>query len=142
MRTPRKIAIALFALLTVLLLGVSLYHFLASRSHPLELQGQCRQGPSGCRLKGEGLEARLVVESHSLRLYTSQPLSGASVQLVYEEQSPPPLKLYSVGHRREWAAASAEPLAEFPGEAVTLELTLILSDQIYTTRLTAEPDGN
>lgn len=144
MKNPRSVAIALFALLAVPLLGLPLYHLLTSQSRPLELQGQCRQGPPGCRLTGEELEARLVVESNSLRLYSSQPLSGASIQLLYEdeEQSPPPLKLYSVGHRREWAAASAEPLSEFPGEATTLEITLILDDRLYTTRLTAEPYGN
>lgn len=138
----KPLFIALFALLALLLLGLPLYHLFATPAITLELQGDCRQGPPGCLLKSGDMEVRLVVGSNSLRLHSNQPLASASVQLRYEEDSPAPLKMYSVGHRREWAAASAEPLAEFPGEALSLELTLLRDDRFYTANLTAEPHGN
>jgi hypothetical protein len=120
----------------------STYAGAANAGRPLVLEGGCRMGPPGCRLHGDELEIRLRVEPHALRLISNLPLDAASAQLLHEEERPPPLVLYSVGHRKEWAAAQSDPLAEFPGEPVTLLLSLIRGDRLYTATLTAETDGN
>lgn len=134
----KKGAIVLFLLLLAVLLGIPAYHGLfGTTSHRLQPRGDCLQGITACVLEDEQLTLQLAVGTHSVKLHASQPLNGVTLRIVHETGALPPVEMYSVGDRREWVAASAESLAEFPGETIELQLTARRDDQLFIGTLHA-----
>lgn len=139
----RPLPLLLWLLLALVMVGLPLgYLFLGQRHHSLSLQGPCRQQSTPCRLIGDDLEVQLRITPHLIELLSSRPLVAATAQPIFETGDPPTITLYSGADRHHWAAASADELAEFPGEAIELRLTLQSRNATWTATLTAEPHGN